>query len=263
MGKMRGGCMALLWCCTTLVGQPIRQAKRTSTSLLRNPIKDIFVLHKNLISGDSLKVFILSAPLYALAYSQDKRAHACFYDEHRHANIRQLPRTCSEIAKYGIGAPILILGSFAFLSHDTTLRTTSYAFLLGLPFVMLCKDIIKKWHIEPGKRPRNGLFSKNKCYYGGFPSGHLAQAVYMTVLFGSRYGPKAWVPLGALSIYTFAAFVNCNRHFMSQMIAGGIIGTMYGIAANKLVDYKLAPFKHVGVYLSPRGQVELKASFRF
>lgn len=262
MGKTRGGYVALLWCCVA-VGQPIRQVRRTGTLLLNNPIKDIFALHKNLISSDSLRILMFSAPLYALARSQDKHAHACFYDENRHANIRQLPHGCSEIAKYGIFAPILVLGSLVFLTRDIKLRTTSYVFLLGLPFVILCKDIIKKWHVEPGKRPRNGLFSKNKCHYGGFPSGHLIQALYMTTLFGTRYGPKAWIPLGLLSLYTFGVFVNCNRHFMSQMVAGGALGAMYGLAANKLVDYKLASSTHFSVYLSPRGQIELQASYRF
>lgn len=240
----------------------IRKKQRIS-HFLNNPIKDIFLLHKNLISWSSLKILSVAAPFYVITHAFDDHIHSCFYDEDRHKNMNQLPRGCSTFASKGMAVPIAIFAYCAFFSRDEQLRTTSYVSLLGMPFVIIGKDIIKSWRAEHCKRPRSEWFRKDKCYYGGFPSGHMAEAIFMTVLFGMRYGPRAWVPLGVWAAYVFGSFVNCNRHFVSQLIAGGALGAMYALAGHKLVDSKLIQNIDFSGGISPRGELMVRAGFKF
>jgi hypothetical protein len=249
-----------------LASYPIRQTRtkiRKTSHFLNTPIKDVFLLHKNLISLTSLKVLAAAAPLYAITRSLDDCVHRCFYDEKNHKNINQMPKSCSKFAAKGMAIPIVLFGGFAFFSRDEQLKTTSYVFLLGMPFVIIGKDIIKHWQAEHCKRPRCEWFNKDKCHYGGFPSGHMAEAIYMTVLFGMRYGPQAWIPLSAWSAYVFGSFINCNRHFVSQLVAGGALGAMYALAANKLIDSKLIQNIDFSAGVSPRGEMHVGVGFKF
>src|SRR3546814_2989372 len=47
-----------------------------------------------------------------------------------------------------------------------------------------------------------------------------ALPIYMTVLYGLRYGVKAAAPIGIFGTFLGVTFLNCNRHYLSQLVAG-------------------------------------------
>ncbi|PKN03158.1 hypothetical protein CVU75_03660 [Candidatus Dependentiae bacterium HGW-Dependentiae-1] len=241
----------------------ITPAGRVVTDL----IKDVLILNKNLLSWDSFKVVAATFPLFIGGRMIDKNLQSCFYERPNHKNINQIHPWCVTFAKYSLAIPIVFLGSGAFWSRDEDFRQTGYAFLLGVPFVTFGKNLIKQCEFDACKRPWNEHFSRTKQSFGGFPSGHMAQITFATTLYGMRFGPKLGVPLGLVSLTLGAAFVNSNRHYLSQIIAGAGLGVMYAFAASKLVDERLARIeKHnlqLGLGVTPAGGPEFQLSFNF
>jgi len=85
----------------------------------------------------------------------------------------------------------------------------------------------------------------------------------MAVMFGMRYGLRAGVPLGVLAAAIGVTFLNCNRHYLSQMVAGAGLGTLYAIAANKLVDTRLNDQFSFGLSMNERGAPSFALSYQF
>lgn len=211
-------------------------------------VRDVFILHKNLFTWDSFKIATAVFPVFITARMFDQRLQDCFYDHAHKKNVCQFPRACHDVAKFSIGLPILFLGSFLFFGQDAEVRETAWIYLVGMPFVIFVKDLIKKFEFDVCLRPHHEKFAPEKRKPGGFPSGHLAEATYTAVLWGMRYGPKAALPLGVLAAAVAAVFINCNRHYTSQLIAGAGFGAMYAVAANKLINANLSrnwsPYMH-------------------
>ena len=203
-------------------------------------VKDAFSLLHNLFSVNSAKVLTGFTPLYLLTRMHDERIQAHFYDACNHHNINQFPQRCHTIAHYGVGVPIVALSSLVLFARDEDLRLTAWMFTLGLPFVQSGKDIIKQLRFKACLRPWHEKYSRHQRSSGGFPSGHMANVTYMATLFGMRHGPAWGIPLGAFAGFVFADFLNCNRHYLSQLVAGAGLGVIFAVAASKVVDEKLA-----------------------
>jgi len=202
-------------------------------------MKDMFLLNKNIISWDSFAIIASMFPLFIGSRMIDEDIQRYFYDPVHHRNKNQLPHWCHDACKLMIGVPILFLGSQAFLSKEWEMRETSRMLLLGLPFVIWGKTLIKKFKFDACLRPWNEKFSCDRRAYGGFPSGHVSEATYTAVLYGMRYGPAYSIPLGLLAATIGVTFVSCNRHLLSQVVAGAGLGALYGVAANRVIDDKL------------------------
>ncbi len=135
--------------------------------------------------------------------------------------------------------------------------------LLGIPFVIFGKDIIKKLDADFCLRPWHQDFCQtHKQAMGGFPSGHMAQATYIATLYGMRFGPKLAIPLAFFAAGLGIVFLNCNRHYLSQLVAGVGLGALYGIAANKVIDSKLAENVTLNVCFDRHGPA-FNACYRF
>jgi len=212
---------------------------------------DMFWVNAGLFSWDSFKIFVTTLPFYAAARMTDEKLHNCFFDRKHKKNKNEPAQWCKEVARLSIGVPIALLGIQSFLSRDEDMRKTSQVFLLGMPFVLLAKDIIKKLDFDVCKRPWHEKFAKEQRKYGGFPSGHLAEATYTAVLYGMRYGPSYAIPLGSVAVFVTTVFLSCNRHYLSQMVAGAGFGAMYAFSANRLIDSSLAKNKELAFGLSP------------
>jgi len=235
------------------------------THMLGHLGKDVLLIHKNIFSWDSYKILLLTFPFFIGTRMIDEKLQRCFHEHSCHKNINQPPKWCRELARWSIGIPIILLGTQAFLSRDEELRTTSQIFLTGIPFVLLMKDLIKKFRFEANLRPWHEDFSAEERSTGGFPSGHVAEATYTAVMYGMRYGPKLAVPLGGIAAFVGVTFLACNRHYLSQLIAGAGFGAMYAVAANKLVDSKLNENKDLNVNrsINEQGGPTLSLSYRF
>lgn len=227
-------------------------------------IKDVAVLQINMISWDSFKTIASVFPFFIGARMLDEPTHSYFYDHSHHKNKNQLPNWCETFAKTtSMGVPLVLLGSQAFLSRDVEFQATSRMLLLGMPVVVWGKDFIKKAQFDACLRPWNEKFSCKQRAFGGFPSGHVAQATYTAVLYGMRYGPKFSIPLGLISASIGLMFVGCNRHLLSQVVAGVGFGAMYGIAANRLLDEKLEKELLVSMDVNDRGGPVIKLACSF
>lgn len=226
-------------------------------------IVDALMLNLNLFSIDSIKIVTGVTPFYLASRMVDERIQDNFHDHTHHKNIRQLPKKCHDIAHYGIGVPMVVLSSLAFWGWNEDLRMTARLFAIGLPFVQSGKDIIKKLRFKSCLRPWHEDFGKDKRSAGGFPSGHMTNVVYMTTLFGMRHGPAWGIPLGLFSSFVFADFLNCNRHYLSQLVAGAGLGVIFAFAANKVINQKLEAQFSFDCIPDNTGGTSFKVSYRF
>lgn len=237
---------------------------RRGFNIFGQAIKDACLLNINLISTESFIVIAATLPAYLMARLADEHVQCHFFSHASHKNINQLPCWCHELVRFGVGIPIALLGAQVFLSNDPEWREAGWMLLLGIPFVIFGKDIIKSFDADFCLRPWHEAFLKedHKRSMGGFPSGHMAQAAYIATLYGMRFGPKLAVPLTFFAAALGIVFLNCNRHYFSQMVAGAGLGALYGIAANKVIDSKLAEDITLGVCFDRHGPA-IKASYRF
>lgn len=226
-------------------------------------VSDVVRLNLNLISWDTFKLIAIFFPFFVGTRMIDERVQNCFYDRTYHKNIHQPPSWVHDAAQYSIGIPIVLLGSYAFFEKDFEKQQAGRLLLLGLPFVIWGKTLIKKIRMRACYRPWNEFFSCKKRSLGGLPSGHMAEAMYTAVLFGSRFGPKYAVPLGLLAAFLGAAFLVCNRHYASQLVAGAGFGTIYAVAANKVIDKKLCECWSAGMEYDKDGTPLFSIDCRF
>jgi len=225
--------------------------------------KNMYDINKNLFSWNSLKIITVTFPFFIGARMIDEKLQNCFYDQKSHRNVYQIPAWCHDVARWSIGVPIALLGMQSFLSRDEDFRITSQVFLAGVPFVMLGKKLIKKLRFDACLRPWNGKFDRNERSYGGLPSGHVAEATYTAVLYGLRFGYKFAVPLGTLTAFVGISFLTCNRHYLSQLVAGAGFGALYAVAASKTADSRLHENISFAVSANEKGEPLFGLSYRF
>jgi hypothetical protein len=230
-------------------------------NIITSSAKDIFVLHKNLFTWNTFKVICTAFPFFIAARMIDEKLQRCFYDSNNKKNINQMPDWCHTVAKTSIAVPLVFLGSDLFFSKSKEKQWTAQIMLLGMPFVIWTKKLVKQMKFDVCLRPwHEKLTCGKKRSFGGFPSGHMAQALYMAVLYGTRYGPRYAVPLSGLAAFIGVTFLTCNRHYLSQLIAGGAFGTIYALAANKLVEKKLTDQVKLGLQVDHEGRPSFSAS---
>jgi len=237
-------------------------------SLLASILRDVFEINMNLASFDFFRIAGAVFPAYVALRMHDEKIHNHFYDADHHKNKNQCVFLNHYIAQEAIAIPIIALASLSVFSHDEDLRATSRVFAIGMPFVLLAKDIIKQLRFKAAYRPYSEHFEKKgKHVCGGFPSGHMAEMSYMTVLYSMRHGVKFAVPLTALSIYVGATFVACNRHYASQIAAGTALGALYAVAASHVIDEKLERRRLKGFEMelgtTPNGNPALSFNYRY
>lgn len=224
---------------------------------------DALDLQVNLFSLTSAKILTAITPFYLGSRFIDETVQCHFYDPAHHKNINQLPKACHSLAKGLIGIPMVALSSLAVLAPTEDLRMTARMFIIGLPFVHWGKNLLKTFDAKICLRPWHEDFSCKKRSRGGFPSGHMANVTYMTALFGMRHGAKFAVPLGLLATFVCVDFCNCNRHYLSQLVAGTGLGLLYAFAANAVVEKRLSCCFAVNMDLDEKGRANLGISYQF
>lgn len=230
---------------------------------LSDIVIDAARLHINLFSVDSAKIVTAITPFYIGTRFIDERVQSNFYDPGSHKNIYQMHNCAHWLAKNGVAFPMIFLSSAFVWGWTQDIRYTGWMTAIGLPFVQSGKDIIKKARTKACLRPWNEHFSKHKRSSGGFPSGHMANIAFLTTLWGIRHGPKWAVPIALFGVFLCADFVNCNRHYVSQMVAGAGLGILYGFAACKVVDTKVCEDWQMSVEQNKQGDPCLQIGYKF
>lgn len=229
---------------------------------IRSLIHDLGSFGKNLFTGDALGVIAPFIPFWAASYNFDDRTHRRFYCARHHCNINQCSDFWVDFSECLVGISIGTLSACSFAIKSRNLQRTAQLYAITLPLTWATKSIVKQIHWKGNKRPGHGGFPK-KCHWGGFPSGHMLEMTYATVLFGLSMGPGFAIPLGLSTGIIAATFVQTNRHYLSQLIAGSAIGTLFGFAAYWAVSRPehSAPF-HISC--SPyEGGMSLRATYEW
>lgn len=232
-------------------------------NFFRDIVKDAIRLHVNLFSVDSAKVVAGVTPFYISTRFIDEKIQCNFYDPACHKNVCQFPNAAHTMAKCSVAVPMIVLSTAYLWGWNEDIRYTGWMTAVALPFVQSGKDIIKKARTKACLRPWNEHFSKHERSSGGFPSGHMANVAFLTTLWGMRHGPKWAVPIALVGTFVAADFVNCNRHYVSQLVAGIGLGVIYGFAASKVVDCKLQEHWSVNVCADKQGEPCLQIGYKF
>lgn len=229
---------------------------------IREWVIDFAWLHRNLFSIDSAKICTACTPLYLITRYSDNPLQDNFYDPVLHKNMHQLPSCVVTGIEKTVSASVFAVASFSLFVPDMRLRTTSRLFAIGLISGLFLKDTLKKAKTNANIRPWHEKFSKTQRAHGGFPSGHMFEITCMTVVFGLEYGLKAWIPLSFVSTAMALASISSNRHYISQVVAGAALGTLYGVAAYKRLDVLMSDFFFT-INADTRGNPSLMVTYLF
>lgn len=219
-----------------LVSTQVTGNHNQTVSIGRQLVSDFVDFNKNIISVETAKIILGFVPVYTVARVFDKQTHSFFYCHKHHKNKRQLPTCAYHSVDVGLGVVMVSLASLSFWGSDELTRHTARLYIETLPYTWLIKKLLKEIKFCGGERPKNEWFCKNKTTYGGCPSGHMMEMVYTTALFGTQLGPKAAIPLGIFTAAVGFEFINCNRHYLSQLVAGAGLGLIFASAANKIIN---------------------------
>lgn len=86
----------------------------------------------------------MAFPFYGVTRAADEYIQDHFFDHKTKKNKYHPPKWLKEFARLSITPPIVYLGLQVIFSDDYEMQKTAEVFLLGLPFVLLTKDIVKK-----------------------------------------------------------------------------------------------------------------------
>jgi membrane-associated phospholipid phosphatase len=227
-------------------------------------VNDFFKLQTFLFTADTVKVLAITIPAYIGTRRMDNSLQCCFYRDCCHKNVCQAPKGFHTFANVSVPTLIGLLTGLTFVSDNPELRLTSFVYTEAVISYWIVKNIFKNCNkCDWNMRPKHEAFSKDKCYYGGCPSGHVGEAAVAAVLFGLRHGPKWGVPLGVFTAAVFAASINGNRHYLSQSIAGLGLGLIYGLAAYNLIESKISCPIDFCTTSGAGGYKGLRASYSF
>lgn len=161
----------------------------------------------------------------------DDPIHRRHYCAQHHYNKRYPSTKLLDMSECFVGITIGICTACSFAVKDRRLQRTGLLYAVTLPLTWAAKSLIKKIPWKCNLRPPHAGYKKNRCYYGGFPSGHMLEMTYAAWLFGLSIGPHFGIPIAISTGVIAAAFVESNRHYVSQLVAGAGIGTLLGCAA--------------------------------
>ena len=205
-------------------------------------MKNILDLNLGIFSRDTLKVLAIGAPIYVITRNAcDDKLHSCFYQKSEHKNINQCPKNIYNFIHKSFIPVLTIPAVYSIFFGDEDLLRTGEVYVAGVLSIWGAKNMIKNnVELDCCMRPWNEHYDCKKRGYGGFPSGHISELVFLTWLYGAEYGLKVALPLAAYTATVFGLSISCNRHYLSQLVGGSILGAVYAIAAVKLVDKRIS-----------------------
>ena len=236
----------------------IKIKNRTYKQYFHDFLHDLIELNKQTISLQTMKVVTATR-------SVDQDLHSAFYNRNTHTNLSPFSSFTYNFTDKSV--PVLIAGltALSYLGHNKDIQLTSEVFIKGVISIWFIKDLIK-YTLKTGAclRPWNQKFDRKKQAYGGFPSGHMSEAFYMSTLYGIRHGARFGIPFALYTGFLFATSVAGNRHYMSQLVGGMGLGFVYTLASLKIINKREAVGNwSIDFGRDKTGDPSLKFSYKF
>jgi hypothetical protein len=108
---------------------------------------------------------------------------------------------------------------------NTNLQYHAEAFFVNLAFTMVLKETVKRWRPD-GSNHRS------------FPSGHSSSSFVIAAMMQKMYGNKVGVPAFALACITGVQRIHGERHWLTDILTGALLGTLVGNGFGELLDEK-------------------------
>jgi membrane-associated phospholipid phosphatase len=237
---------------------------RNTGTEVRDFIADFADINFNLFCKEAFLVASCAAPVYVAAHAIDETVHRQFYDESCHKNTCDIGclRLCL-VEDMGIAVPIAALSIGCWISKNDDTSLLGRDLLAGMFSIWIAKDIVKNCVTRTCcYRPYSGLFPK-KLVMGGFPSGHAATLTFTTVLLGLQKGIYWALPAGLYAIAVGGGLLACNYHYVSQIVAGAALGSLFAVAAHRVINERLDERFSFEFYSDERGRPMIGAAYSF
>ncbi|MBN2279277.1 MAG: phosphatase PAP2 family protein [Candidatus Marinimicrobia bacterium] len=97
--------------------------------------------------------------------------------------------------------------------------------------------VVEQLKMITGRERPNGADFKS------FPSGHAAGSFGLATCLNAIYGKKVGLPAYAMAVFVATSRIQDNKHYLSDVIAGGLIGTMVarGFSGEYRSNWRLDP----------------------
>ena len=232
-------------------------------NILKDWVRDIAVLNARLFSPRVLRPISLCIPIYFAAREADDNVNCIFYDKHKHKDLSNVPKCVTKFVSASAAVAGFSFAAIQLFTSKPDLRLSSDIFSKGAFSIWLTKNLIKNTvHLKICQRPKCGEFDPTCIYYGGFPSGHQAIATYLASFFWMRHGPKWGVPLSLYAGAIFGAGLAGNRHYISQLIGGAILGLAFTFSSKWIIKAKVCSHAYCTPKFDKNGVgMELSCSF--
>lgn len=200
---------------------------------------DFISIHRNIFKLNTLNIFSALCPVYLISLGVDQDLNYIFYDKKNSKNIRQFTDFKYNYSNILDPSDILLTSSLI-LNFSSIFfkdyRSVGCNSVLGLISMNLVKKSIKfiKW--PNSLRPYNQNFKRD---YGGFPSGHLMTITYLSIISIEQFGFLKSLPYIISFSYISVDYIVKNRHYLSQLVAGVILGSVYGFSVNSSIKNSL------------------------
>ncbi|MBT4856483.1 phosphatase PAP2 family protein [bacterium] len=211
---------------------------------VRNFTYNMYLIVKEAFSLDSMMVLTAFTPIYLSARILDEEVHRGFYDHECHKNKDYPHKYLEWVTDGSMVVPIILFSGLMQFSSDPRVRLTGGIAFSGVVVTQLMNQVIKHLiatqPLRASMRPLNEDFCPHKRVHNGFPSGHTLGCVYIGVLCGLQLGPKWAIPVGATCAVIAGLTIQCNKHYLSQVVAGATVGTIFAISSSKIINAKMA-----------------------
>ena len=183
---------------------------------------------KALLTFDNLKVATMGLGIAGTAHTWDDELEGRW----REAWLIKHPSDLTDI--YGsshFNLPVsLALWGAGRLSHRQQLADIGSALLRTLALTQLAVGPIK-WTVRRDRPDRSSQLS--------FPSGHTANSFALARLFHRQYGLRVGIPLYVAGAFTGAGRMEGDKHYLSDVIMGAVLGTIVGNAVTLSGDSRI------------------------
>ncbi|XP_049851167.1 uncharacterized protein LOC126325503 [Schistocerca gregaria] len=199
-------------------------------------MNDSLSLYRYLIFCKTSKIFLsIGCLLYPLACLCNEPVYKYFYDHVENRGAYQLPLWFCTIGKSGFKRIRFFMTIICLSPLSLCLpiyQKTNFVLIISSIWMSLFKHTVKKitscLRVKFAHRPPNTMFSKNACY-NGFPSGHVSQVVMGVAVVSSLWNIHSLLGyiLSLQLLVTVIWIIMSNRHYVSQVFAGSIMGLIF------------------------------------